>query len=94
MSVGVKPYYLFQGDLAAGTGHFRVPLETGWKIYEELRAGLSGLVLPVYAVDLPGSGGKIPLERGRLVKETEGAYTFRNIEGRLYSYPKEERNER
>ena len=26
---GVDPYYLFQGDMAAGTSHFRVPLSQG-----------------------------------------------------------------
>lgn len=30
---GVKPYYLFQGDLAAGTSHFRVPLEKAFTLY-------------------------------------------------------------
>ncbi|MBN2049078.1 MAG: KamA family radical SAM protein [Spirochaetales bacterium] len=87
---GIKPYYLFQGDLAEGTGHFRVPLRVGWSIIEELRLRLSGLALPVYAVDLPGGGGKIRLEKDHLIKETEDCYVFRNIEGKEYTYPKED----
>ena len=90
VNIGVKPYYLFQGDLAAGTGHFRTSIRTGWKIMEELRSRVSGLAVPVYAVDLPGGGGKIPLERGRVVEETTESYAFRNMEGNVYTYPKEE----
>ena len=89
VNIGVKPYYIFQGDLASGTGHFRIPIETGWRILEELRAKISGLAIPVYAVDLPGGGGKIPLDRGRLAGETEEEYTFRGLDGGLYTYPKE-----
>lgn len=56
--LGIKPGYLFQGDLARGTSHLRVPPRQGLALYAELRALLSGLSCPVYAVDLPGGGGK------------------------------------
>ena len=94
LTEGVKPYYLFQGDLARGTSHFRVPLERGWKIMDELRQRVSGLAMPTYAVDLPGGGGKIPLSRSLLVEEREEGYVFRNIEGdgALYIYPREDKN--
>lgn len=59
--IGIKPGYLFQGDLAPGTAHFRVPIDEGIKLYERLRYELSGLSLPVYAVDIPGGGGKFNL---------------------------------
>lgn len=90
---GVKPYYLFQGDLARGTSHFRVPLEKGWKIMDELRLKISGLAMPTYAVDLPGGGGKIPLTRSLLLRESDEAYVFENIEAdrKEYEYPKEKR---
>ena len=92
LSAGVKPYYLFQGDLAMGTSHFRVPLERGWQIMDELRVKISGLAMPVYAVDLPGGGGKIPLSRNLLIRETDRSYVFNSIEndGREYEYPKEQ----
>ncbi|MEA1911422.1 MAG: KamA family radical SAM protein, partial [Spirochaetota bacterium] len=48
----IKPYYLFQGDLAAGTHHLRVPITRGFEIMKELRTRISGLAMPVYAVDL------------------------------------------
>lgn len=85
----IKPYYLFQGDLAAGTSHFRVSLERGREIMAELRTRISGLALPVYAVDLPGGGGKIPLTENYETGRDEDNYYFRNIEGREYAYPRE-----
>jgi len=87
---GVKPYYLFQGDLARGTSHLRVPLAKGWQIMDELRQKVSGLALPTYAVDLPGGGGKIPLTRSLLVREEKEGYVFRNADHREYLYPRED----
>jgi len=87
---GVKPYYLFQGDLARGTSHLRVPLEKGWQIMDELRQKVSGLALPTYAVDLPGGGGKIPLTGSLLVREEKEGYVFRNSDNKEYIYPRED----
>ncbi len=85
---GIKPYYLFQGDLAAGTAHFRTPVERGIELMRELRARLSGLAMPVYAVDLPAGGGKVPVESA-LVRVEGDAYVFRGHSGREYRYPRE-----
>jgi len=57
----VRPYYLHQGDLVAGTGHLRTPLEAGVAILRELRGRRSGLAIPQLAVDLPDGSGKITL---------------------------------
>ncbi|OQY31478.1 MAG: hypothetical protein B6241_13965 [Spirochaetaceae bacterium 4572_59] len=86
---GVKPYYLFQGDLAAGTSHFRTNLERGWEIMKNLRREISGLAMPVYAVDLPGGGGKIPLSESYLVEKKEAGFCFQNPEGHSFIYPDE-----
>lgn len=61
VQLGIKPGYLFQGDLAKGTSHFRVSLRDGINLYLKLKEELSGLSLPTYAVDLPGGGGKFNL---------------------------------
>jgi lysine 2,3-aminomutase len=90
----VKPYYLFQGDLAEGTGHFRVALERGWEIMRALRSRMSTLALPEYAVDLPGGGGKIPLARSYLKGEDGDSWIFENIEGKEYRYPREKYEKR
>ncbi|MBK9517871.1 MAG: KamA family radical SAM protein [Anaeromyxobacter sp.] len=57
----VRPYYLHQGDLAAGTGHLRTPLATGVELLRQLRGRLSGLAIPHLAVDLPDGSGKVVL---------------------------------
>jgi lysine 2,3-aminomutase len=61
LAVGVRPLYLHQGDLAAGTAHLRAPLEAGVEILRRLRGRVSGLAMPHLAVDLPDGSGKITL---------------------------------
>ena len=86
--IGVKPGYLFQTDLAPGTSHFRTLIDDGLKIYSELEKRLSGLSLPVYAVDLPGGGGKIPLISHKAEKSDNLYYYYKSKTGKLYPYPK------
>ena len=89
--LGVKPGYLFQCDLAPGTAHFRVPLARAAALWKELRAGLSGLSLPKFAVDLPGGGGKFPLEAAVFAADIESfsadGLTVRKKSGGTYTYP-------
>lgn len=85
----VKPYYLFQGDLAPGTSHFRVNLERALSIVAELRPRLSGLAMPVFAVDIPGGAGKVPLEPSALVGEDEAGYRLAGPDGSIHHYPRE-----
>lgn len=86
----IKPYYLFQGDLVEGTSHFRVPLERGLALEKGLRRRLSGLAMPLYAVDLPQGGGKVPLTEGYL-QQSNGCsvWNFTTGEGKKRSYPKQ-----
>ncbi len=79
--IGVKPYYLFQGDLAEGTGHFRLPLEEGLRLTEELRTRVSGLGMPSYAVDLPGGGGKVPLGSSYILGRSNEGWKLRTPDG-------------
>ncbi|MGC9311283.1 MAG: KamA family radical SAM protein [Sediminispirochaetaceae bacterium] len=94
LEIRVKPYYLFQGDLAEGTSHFRVPLERGIELVRRLRRHISGLAMPVYAVDLPEGGGKIPITENYLdglIDDGEGKkYRFTGPDGQPYYYPMEQ----
>jgi lysine 2,3-aminomutase len=85
---GVDPYYLFQGDLASGTAHFRVPLSRGLHIYEELRSRLSGLELPRYAVDAPDGAGKLYLPEC-VTGLVDAFWLLRAPDGSIHSYPEE-----
>jgi lysine 2,3-aminomutase len=78
---GVKPYYLFQLDDVVGATHFKVRLETGAAIMRALRASVSGLCMPSYALDITGGLGKIPLESG-CVRQRKGDRVFmENLQG-------------
>lgn len=86
--IGIDPYYLFQGDLAAGTRHFRVPLSKGLTLYNELRKQLSGLELPRYAVDAPDGAGKLYLPES-VVSQEGDFWILRAPDGSLHHYPEE-----
>ncbi|MDR2471084.1 MAG: radical SAM protein, partial [Treponema sp.] len=100
-ALGLTPYYLFQLDLAPGTAHFRLPLKRGFALYAELRALLGGTAAPVYAVDLPGGGGKIRLDENAVAGERvipgkagrgledRRVYLLRDGAGTLWEYPAE-----
>lgn len=83
----IKPYYLFQGDLVAGTSSFRVPLEKGLEIEMELRKRLSGLAMPNYTADLPDGGGKVPLCGSFIMGCNNGVWKIANLYGEIREYP-------
>jgi lysine 2,3-aminomutase len=87
LNLGLSPYYLFQLDLAPGTAHFRVPLKKSLAVYRELERQISGLALPVYAVDLPGGGGKIRLSEDAIAGEENGVLLLKGHNGKLWKYP-------
>ncbi len=88
--IRVRPYYLFQGDLARGTAHFWTPLERGLEIIEELQGHTSGLCVPHFAVDLPGGGGKVPLLPENVRKIGKNMYMMKNYAGKEFLYPPED----
>ncbi len=61
LKIRVRPYYLHQMDLVAGTGHFRTRVETGLAILKSLRGPVSGMAIPHYVIDTPGGRGKVPI---------------------------------
>ena len=89
LSLRVKPYYLFQGDLVQGTAHLRVPLSKGLEIEKGMRESLSGLGLPQYTIDLPQGGGKVPVESRYNKGLKDGIWTFSTIDGEERHYPED-----
>lgn len=59
----VRPYYLHHTDAVTGNAAFRVPLEEGIALYDQVRSMVSGLALPRYVIDPPDGGGKVDVER-------------------------------
>jgi len=82
----IRPYYIYQCDLARGISHFRTPVETGIAIIRALRGHTSGLAVPQFVVDAPNGGGKIPVNPDYVVSHEGKRWTFRNYAGKLYSY--------
>jgi len=86
LKIKVRPYYLFQCDEVQGTEHLRTPVEAGLKIIEGMRGHTSGLAIPTFVIDLPHSGGKVPLQPNYVLAETEDELVLRNYEGRIFRY--------
>jgi lysine 2,3-aminomutase len=87
LKIRVRPYYLYQCDLAIGTEHFRTPISTGINIIEKLRGHTSGYAVPTFVVDAPGGGGKIPLGPSYFIALVDGRAVLRNYMGRIFEYP-------
>jgi lysine 2,3-aminomutase len=82
----VRPYYLYQCDLVEGAGHFRTPVAKGVEIMEGLRGHTSGYAVPVFIVDAPGGGGKIPVGPNYLLSYSDHKVILRNYEGYITTY--------
>ncbi len=86
LETGIKPYYLHHPDLAPGTGHFRLPVETGQRLMRELRRRISGLAVPTYVLDIPGAHGKVPVGPVYLEAESNESYRVEDGYGRTHDY--------
>lgn len=68
--ISVRPYYLFHCDPVRGGDHFRTDVQAGLVMMEDIWRHCSGLCLPQYVLDVPGSTGKIPLTvMSRVIKK-------------------------
>jgi lysine 2,3-aminomutase len=84
--IRVRPYYLYQCDLVEGAGHFRTPVAKGIEILEGLRGHTSGYAVPLYMIDAPGGGGKIPVMPNYLLSMSDHKIVLRNFEGYVTTY--------
>ncbi len=82
----VRPYYLFQCDPVKGVEHFRTSIWKGIEIVEMLRGYTGGLCIPSFVVDVPGGGGKVPLQPFYLLSVTDKDVLLRNYEGMIIKY--------
>ncbi|HYM39285.1 MAG TPA: lysine 2,3-aminomutase [Thermoplasmata archaeon] len=83
----VRPYYFYQCDLSEGIEHFRTRVSTGIEIAEALRGHTSGFAVPLFILDAPGGGGKVPLGPNYMISESDKKVVIRNYEGGIFSYP-------
>lgn len=86
LSIGVKPYYIYQPDLVKGTTHFIGPVSDGIKIIKGLRGHTSGMAVPQFVIDSPGGGGKVPLLPNYAKIKKNGNVEMKNYEGKSFEY--------
>lgn len=82
----VRPYYLYQCDLSEGLSHFRTPVGKGIEIMESLIGHTSGFARPIYVIDAPGGGGKIPVMPNYILSWSTNKVILRNYEGVITTY--------
>ena len=83
----VKPYYVYQCDLIAGSSHLRSSVRRGLEIMEGLRGHTTGYALPQFVIDAPGGGGKVPINPDYILERSEDRVVIRNFEGKVFLYP-------
>ncbi len=83
----VKPYYLYQCDLIAGSAHLRSSVRKGLEVMEGLRGHTTGYAAPQYVIDAPGGGGKVPVNPEYVLCRNSERVIIRNFEGRIFEYP-------
>jgi lysine 2,3-aminomutase len=87
LTMRVRPYYIYQCDLIAGSAHLRSSVGRGLEIMESLRGHTTGYAVPQYVIDAPGGGGKVPVSPEYVVYRDEERVVFRNYEGKVFEYP-------
>ena len=83
----VKPYYVYQCDLIAGSAHLRASVRQGLKIMEGLRGHTTGYAIPQYVIDAPGGGGKVPVNPEYVLSRNADRVVIRNFENKIFEYP-------
>ena len=83
----VKPYYIYQCDLIAGSAHLRTSVRKGLQIIESLRGHTTGYAVPEYVIDAPGGGGKVPVAPDYVLSRNADRVVIRNYEGKIFEYP-------
>jgi lysine 2,3-aminomutase len=82
----VKPYYLYQCDLIAGSAHLRATVRQGLDIMQGLRGHTTGYGVPQYVIDAPGGGGKVPVNPQYVLSRNADRVVIRNFEGKVFEY--------
>jgi lysine 2,3-aminomutase len=93
LKIRVNPYYIYQCDLSEGIEHFRTSIGKGIQIMEYLRGHTTGMAQPLFIVDAPGGGGKIPVGPNYVVSRSDRKVILRNYEGVLTVYTEPDDNQ-
>jgi len=86
LQLRVKPYYLHQCDAVTGSSQFRTSIDAGLDIIRALHGRTTGYAVPMYMIDAPGGGGKVPLSPDYVVSREDGWITLRAYQGETHRY--------
>ncbi len=87
LMIRIKPYYIYQADMALGTDHFRTDVQKGLELISDLQGHTSGMGVPYFVIDAPGGGGKVRLLPDTVVEHNEKEIIIKNYEGKVFRYP-------
>ncbi|MBU4564013.1 MAG: KamA family radical SAM protein [Desulfarculus sp.] len=87
LKMRVRPYYLYQCDPIAGSGHFRTPVSKGLEMIQGLRGHTTGYGVPTFVIDAPGGGGKVALYPEAVAGRSGCDLLLKNYQGDTYAYP-------
>jgi len=82
----VKPYYLHQCDPIIGSAHFKTSVKAGQDIIRSLHGHTTGYAVPMYMIDAPGGGGKVPVGPDYIEGREGDDLLLRNYRGDIYRY--------
>ncbi|MDH5561170.1 MAG: KamA family radical SAM protein [Deltaproteobacteria bacterium] len=81
----IRPYALFQCDLAPGTAHFRTPVKKGLELLREIQAELGGMASPHFIAD--PKGGKVILAPQNIIRDNDQGVFLKSGKGTEVFYP-------
>ena len=86
LMIRIRPYYIYQADMAMGTDHFRTDVQKGLNLISDLQGHTSGMGVPYFVIDAPGGGGKVRLLPNTVIEHNEKEVIIKNYEGKVFRY--------
>jgi lysine 2,3-aminomutase len=84
LTIKVTPRYIYMCDRNIGTEYFRTSIEESIQIMRGIQGFTSGMACPKLIVDT--ELGKIPIDLGYTIEETNEYYIFKNYESKEIKY--------
>jgi lysine 2,3-aminomutase len=86
ISIGLKPYYLYQCDEVKGTEYFWTNYQKMFNIAKSLVGKISGLAVPNFIFDCRCAMGKVHILPEFYKNKTKKSITFKTCKNKLYTY--------
>lgn len=84
LTIKVTPRYIYHCDRTVGTEYFRTTIKESMEVMRGIQGFTSGMACPKLIIDT--ELGKIPIDLGYTVEETDEYYIFKNYENKELKY--------